>query len=661
MKFDDRKVVELNLDDILPNRFQPRITFGEEAINELAESIKEHGVIQPIVVRKINDKYEIIAGERRYKASGMAGKTTIPAIVTDLNDKESAEIALIENVQREDLTPIEEAVSYKKILDMGYLTQEDLSSKLGKKQSTISNKLRLLNLDEEVQEALLEKKISERHARSLLRLESKEQRSMLHRIITERLTVRKTDAEIDRMLQPTPETITKVEDQPNVDVLEILDVDDLDSKGEIKMNNNEMNNNNSMMNNGVNNNFNIPSMPIIEDQPSTVSGVQNQAFVPQFSSNDDNTSTGASGSGFKIPNTSIVEDMPLGGTPVEAPGFMDVDKIANTATDINVEKPAANLDSLLQPTPNIPVETKTTPEVNSSIFGFTPAEPASLSSQANLNVDQDSDLLKPGKFFDLGNIQDDTDTSTGTAIPSFQTPVENNSEPAVSQNMTNVGSQNTINSGMGQMEMNSPVNKSSMFGINLEPKNPSFVSNVEEKEANMDFGIPKPIVDNQNLNFDNFFPASEANQTTTVGGTEVNHEIKEQSPVMNEGINLQPPTDFSAAVPNIAPLSTDQNNAKVEAPSYNVPSTDELDSFLNNLDSTTPLSNLMPEMNPATNSVVTETTSSAEPTVNVALKMDQVLAIIHEAKDKIVALGIKVDLDEFDFDDMYQAIIKIDK
>ena len=173
MNLDNRKVVELSLDDILPNRFQPRITFSEEAINELAESIKEHGVIQPIVVRKINDKYEIIAGERRYKASTIAGKTTIPAIITDLNDKESAEIALIENVQREDLTPIEEAVSYKKILDMGYLTQEDLSSKLGKKQSTISNKLRLLNLDEEVQEALLEKKISERHARSLLKLNSK--------------------------------------------------------------------------------------------------------------------------------------------------------------------------------------------------------------------------------------------------------------------------------------------------------------------------------------------------------------------------------------------------------------------------------------------------------------------------------------------------------
>ena len=136
----EKEVKILNLDDILPNRFQPRIQFNESAILELSDSIKEHGVIQPIVVRKIGDKYEIIAGERRYKASVLAGKKTIPAIITSLNDKDSAEVALIENVQRENLTPIEEAISYKKILDMGYLNQVTLADKLGKTQSTIANK-----------------------------------------------------------------------------------------------------------------------------------------------------------------------------------------------------------------------------------------------------------------------------------------------------------------------------------------------------------------------------------------------------------------------------------------------------------------------------------------------------------------------------------------
>ena len=157
-----REVFILAIDDILPNRFQPRIKFDEKAIMELSESIKKHGVIQPIIVRKVSNKYEIIAGERRYKASIIAGRKTIPAIITDVDDKESAEIALIENVQRQDMTPIEEAISYKKILDMGYITQTELATKLGKTQSTIANKLRLLNLSEEVQDAIL------KEARSLL-------------------------------------------------------------------------------------------------------------------------------------------------------------------------------------------------------------------------------------------------------------------------------------------------------------------------------------------------------------------------------------------------------------------------------------------------------------------------------------------------------------
>ena len=184
----DRKVVFLKIDDILPNRFQPRIKFDEQALKELSESIKEHGVLSPITVRPLGNKFEIIAGERRYKASTMAGLTEIPAMVVNMNDKESAEIALIENVQRKDLTPIEEAISYKKIFDMNIgISQEMLAKKLGKSQSAIANKLRLLNLSDEVQEALLENRISERHARSLLRIKDKKiQNILLDKIIKER-------------------------------------------------------------------------------------------------------------------------------------------------------------------------------------------------------------------------------------------------------------------------------------------------------------------------------------------------------------------------------------------------------------------------------------------------------------------------------------------
>lgn len=204
----DKEVVELYLDDIIPNRFQPREVFNEEALKELAASIKEHGIIQPIIVRKLGDKYEIIAGERRYKASVLAGMTKIPAIIRNLDDKEASKVALLENLQRKDLTPIEEARTYQKILELDSITQEELGKSMGKSQAAIANKMRLLSLPDEVQEALLHDKISERHARSLLNLDTPdEQISMLNRIINERLTVRELDAEIKKQTGENIEVI----------------------------------------------------------------------------------------------------------------------------------------------------------------------------------------------------------------------------------------------------------------------------------------------------------------------------------------------------------------------------------------------------------------------------------------------------------------------
>ena len=153
------KVVNISNNDILPNRFQPRKYFDEEEILQLSESIKEHGLINPVIVRKLGDKYELVAGERRYKANILAGNDSIPAIIMDINDKESSEIAVVENVQRKDLNAIEEAISYKRILDIGYMTQEQLAQKMGKSQSAIANKIRLLKLSDDVQDALMRKEI----------------------------------------------------------------------------------------------------------------------------------------------------------------------------------------------------------------------------------------------------------------------------------------------------------------------------------------------------------------------------------------------------------------------------------------------------------------------------------------------------------------------
>ena len=197
----EKEIYQISINDIIPNRFQPRLSFDDKAMEELTLSIKEHGIIQPLVLRKLGNKYEIIAGERRYKASIRAGLEKVPAIIMNLDDNISAEVALVENVQRKDLSPLEEAKSYQQLLDRGYLTQEELAKKIGKDQSTISNKLRLLSLPNEVHDALLTGKISERHARSLLSLKtSNQQLDMLTNIMNNRLTVRQTDEAIKDIL-----------------------------------------------------------------------------------------------------------------------------------------------------------------------------------------------------------------------------------------------------------------------------------------------------------------------------------------------------------------------------------------------------------------------------------------------------------------------------
>lgn len=213
----EKEIFDISLQDIIPNRFQPREMFDDEALRELSQSIKEHGVIQPIIVRKVGDKYEIIAGERRFRASQLAGKQTIPALVRDIDDKEAAKIALLENLQRSNLTPIEEAKTYQTILKLDNITQEELAQNLGKSQSTIANKLRLLTLDEEVQTALLNSQISERHARSLIGLDLEKQRELLHKIINEKLTVKGLDEEIMKMTGKLPEQET-----PQVQQQEII-------------------------------------------------------------------------------------------------------------------------------------------------------------------------------------------------------------------------------------------------------------------------------------------------------------------------------------------------------------------------------------------------------------------------------------------------------
>ncbi|WP_251554409.1 nucleoid occlusion protein [Neobacillus muris] len=199
----NEEIQKIPIEQIVPNRFQPRTVFDEEKIEELSRTIHIHGIIQPIVVRQFDrNQYEIIAGERRWRAMKRLGWTEAPAIIKNLSDTQTASIALIENLQREELSPIEEAIAYGKLLELHNLTQEALAQRLGKGQSTVANKLRLLKLPQPVQDALLNKSITERHARALIPLKDPEKQvALLGEVIEKNLNVKQTEERVVKLLE----------------------------------------------------------------------------------------------------------------------------------------------------------------------------------------------------------------------------------------------------------------------------------------------------------------------------------------------------------------------------------------------------------------------------------------------------------------------------
>lgn len=191
----EASVRQIPLDQVDPNAEQPRKVFDEEQLEELKESIKAHGVLEPIIVRPLEGRYEVVVGERRWRAARMAGLETIPAVVRPLSDREAMEIALVENLQREDLNPLEEAEAYRRLMEEFGLTQEEVAERVGKKRSTIANRLRLLEIDEELRGAIESGLLSAGHAKALLSVASKERRLRLaRRAVDEGLSVRAVEA-----------------------------------------------------------------------------------------------------------------------------------------------------------------------------------------------------------------------------------------------------------------------------------------------------------------------------------------------------------------------------------------------------------------------------------------------------------------------------------
>ncbi len=358
---DDRdEVVQLYLDDIIPNRFQPREVFDEKALKELAVSIKEHGVIQPIIVRSVNGKYEIIAGERRYKASALAGLTKIPAIVRDLDDKESSKVALLENLQRKNLNPIEEARTYQKILEIDQLTQEELAKTMGKSQSAIANKIRLLSLPEEVQNALLKEQISERHARTLLNLpDSSKQREMLKKIIDNKMSVRALEEEIKG---ESPNVAVPVREEEEEEPEELF----------------------ASTNAFVNNNPLVPTAELPEDH----SNYGKVTIAPP--EGEDSTMGKFINYGEIEKEENEAADMDILNLPPATSTNVDIKSVRNNTSDINKNKGGADLDNLL----NLGNPTSSKP-TNQFI---TPAEKIVKMEPLDDRVSHSSDYFKTSDF-----------------------------------------------------------------------------------------------------------------------------------------------------------------------------------------------------------------------------------------------------------------------
>ncbi len=395
----NKEVLQLNLDDIIPNRFQPREVFDEQELKELALSIKEHGVIQPIIVRSVNGKYEIIAGERRYKASALAGKTTIPAIVNNLDDKEASKVALLENLQRKNLNPIEEARTFQKILELDEMTQEELAKTMGKSQSAVANKLRLLQLPDNIQDAILKKQIPEHHARLLLKVEDpKKQKELFKQIVTEKLSVKEVDRRIKEMY---PDSKDK-EDVSNI---------------------------NTYLNNA-------PLNPTMEIKTPEDNYGQIKILEANGENDDDSGENGEpkflNYGEVKDDNDDEVKDV-VGGQNFLQPSLpVDINKIRDNATDINTvtnDSNGSSLDSFL----NLSGGKPTIPSIQNNEFGdenkskfLTPAEAiVKTSEQEDIPDRKIEDYFKSNDLLNINlpneiNTTSKADTSIKDVVASMK-------------------------------------------------------------------------------------------------------------------------------------------------------------------------------------------------------------------------------------------------
>lgn len=692
-----KRLEELPLTEIVPNRFQPRIHFDDEKIDSLAKSIIKYGVLEPIIVRPVNGKFEIIAGERRYKASKYAGKTTIPSIIVDYDDKESIELALLENVQRQELTAIEEAIAYRRILDMGYITQEELAKKTGKSQPTIANKMRLLMLDDETQDALINHKISERHARSLLKLVGTgKEIEMLNRIIKERLTVRETDNEIAIILGAK-----KVEEKPKMEKN-----DEFFAKEGEKINT-DVNLEQQKMDNGP--------VFIAEKKESNEKNINYETIE------------------------SLFDDIEVKEEKKGENGFMDIERIMQEAQDINAKEEPENKPELV-----------TTPSPYDTIMGPNPAP----LEETTVSVEQNIMPEEQNKFINIVPTQEEVIEPEKIVTPepsvtfdsifntNFNTPEETNKETSVTEteainNIESIlnGSTNPVATSVEEQlpiqesnqtsneevkNVSAPITESidiqvpeipNIIGSNSENLVDSTISsyvpefdtiNAETNESTnsnnienlapvaevsinpvntnvMDTSVPAPAVAPNIMDLDTTFESQMSVLNETVPKIEV--------PVINQevvpSVEMEPTINEVPVSPNI---ETPMNSNNLDIPEFtstiaeNAPVTIEETPVSNISFDSTPV-NSIPEVNISeipnaiepgiVNPLPTEfnenlassnlNASSSEVVIPNNDNFEKVLELVRNCSKQIEELGYNVNLNELDLLSSYQITFNIEK
>ena len=640
----ENEIYHLKLEEIIPNKYQPREVLDEVSLNELTQSIKQHGVIQPIIVRKKDDKYEIIDGERRYKAAIKACLSKIPVIVRAYNDNECIRISLVDNLQRQDYSPIEEAKMYKKILENEGMTQEELANNIGKSQGAVANKLRLLNLPYEVQEALLKQEISERHARSLLKVkDTKIQIDLLRKIIEKRMTVRELDSEIKNMSNMfIPEEFRNNENNNQF-------YDDQESfiTANNVINNNERTTNsfftqphnivmegngfNSMNNNNIitdSNPFITPindlsefNIPLNDNQNNSINSFSNNSniFIPKV--DDNNLSTNQSNNPFLTSDSYI--------PPI-----------------VNNEQNTGN--------PFSNIRMNTTKNNNSPTLFFTENSDISNNNDINSNNDNVNE-------FNNDKIETSNENANYT---SFNNKMNNNFMPMF--NKEPLVSNNNINN---NQESKSIVNQE--VGVDKQENNNFIpINNVDNQIPSLNNKKEENIVNDNNVN-NNINNNDENNDYNSINNDNINNNNNNNSTSNNDNYNENNLVDNTLSSEfeehtssfNIEDYmlpgfdNQEENNSNNNINNFYVPN--EVDfTNLNPIDEVknSPVNSEMDykyvEENP--NYVSVDNPKGVE-------SIDDVINLLRDTLDKIKNGKLKVDTEEIDFDDLYQITIKIDK